>query len=148
MSQGDHRPARSPVVLAAGQGRRYDMGPIQAVFKSDGAETAGAYSISEWRLAPHTTGPGPHRHPEDDVFYVTEGTMSVLVDAHWIDAPAGAFVLVPGGVTHDFENRSDEPAAMLNVTQPGDFERHMPGIVDWFRTHPPGHAAPPAPPPQ
>jgi mannose-6-phosphate isomerase-like protein (cupin superfamily) len=116
------------------------MGPIQAVFKDDGAETAGAYSISEWRLEPHTTGPGAHHHPEDDVFYVIVGTMSLLVDDRWIDAPTGSFVLIPGGVTHDFENRTDEPAAMLNFSQPGPFEPEMPGIVDWFRDHPPGHA--------
>lgn len=139
MAATDNR--RTPVVLDAGEGRRYDMGPIQAVFKCDGDETAGAYSISEWRLAPHTTGPGAHQHPEDDVFYVTEGTISVLVGNRWVDASAGAFVLIPGGVTHDFENRGDEPAAMLNVSQPGDFEQHMPGIVDWFREHPPGQAS-------
>lgn len=140
MTTVDPPTPRAPVVLAAGEGRRYDMGPIQAVFKSDGAETAGAYSISEWRLAPHTTGPGPHHHPEDDVFYVTAGTMSVFVGDDWIDAPTGSFVLVPGGVTHDFENRGDVPAAMLNVHQPGNFEDHMPGIVDWFGDHPPGYA--------
>ena len=99
--------ARAPVVLDPGAGRRYDMGPIQAVFKADGSETAGGYSISEWWLEPHTTGPGAHSHPEDDVFYVLEGTMSLLVDGRWIDAPAGSFVLVPGGSIHDFENRSD-----------------------------------------
>jgi quercetin dioxygenase-like cupin family protein len=131
---------RASVVLGAGEGRRYDMGRIQAIFKSDGTETAGAYSISEWRLEPHTTGPGAHQHPEDDVFYVTEGTMSVFVEDEWIEATAGSFVLVPGGVIHDFENRGDAPAAMLNVSQPGDFEQHMPGIVEWFRDHPPRYA--------
>ena len=136
----DDRQPRRPVVLAAGEGRRYDMGPIHAVFKSDGDETSGAYSISEWWLEPHTTGPGAHHHPEDDVFYVTEGTMSVLVEDRWIDAPTGSFVLIPGGITHDFENRSDAPAAMLNVSQPGNFEPEMPAIVDWFHDHPPGHA--------
>jgi quercetin dioxygenase-like cupin family protein len=140
MTHGNDHASRRPVILGVGEGRRYDMGPIQATFKSDGSETAGAYSISEWRLEPHTTGPGAHQHPEDDVFYVTEGTMSVLVDDEWIDAPAGSFVLIPGGVTHDFENRSSEPATALNVSQPGDFEQHMPDIVDWFRDHPPGHA--------
>jgi mannose-6-phosphate isomerase-like protein (cupin superfamily) len=45
--------------------------------------------------------------PRTDVFYVIEGTMSFLVDGRWLDAPKGSFVLVPGGVTHDFENRSD-----------------------------------------
>ena len=79
---------RSPVDLAPGEGRSYDMGRIRAVFKADGAETAGRYSISEWWLEPNTTGPGPHSHPEDDVFYVIEGTMSVLVGDRWTDAPA------------------------------------------------------------
>jgi quercetin dioxygenase-like cupin family protein len=109
------------------------MGPLDAVFKADGAETAGAYSISEWWLEPHTKGPGAHSHPEDDVFYVLEGTLSLLVDDRWIDAPRGAFVLVPGGVTHDFENRSDARAGLLNFSTPGPFEPAMPAIAEWFR---------------
>jgi len=116
------------------------MGPLSAVFKADGAETGRQYSISEWWLDPRTKGPGPHSHPEDDVFYVLAGTMSVLVDTEWVDASAGAFVLVPGNVTHDFENRGSEPAGMLNVSAPGDFEQHMPGIAQWFRDRAPGDA--------
>ena len=131
---------RRPVVRGPGEGRAYPMGRISAVFKADGDETAGRYSISEWWLEPHTTGPGAHSHPVDDVFVVLEGTMSFLVDDEWTAAPAGSFVLVPGGVTHDFENRSDERAGMLNVSAPGDFEPHMAGISAWFLEHPPGHA--------
>jgi mannose-6-phosphate isomerase-like protein (cupin superfamily) len=116
------------------------MGRIAAVFKADDAETAGRYAISEWWLDPHTQGPGPHAHPEDDVFYVLEGTMSFLVDAQWSDASKGAFVLVPGGTTHDFENRGDVRAGVLNFSVPGGFEPHMPGIVEWFAQHPPGRA--------
>lgn len=116
------------------------MGRIAAVFKADGAETGGKYSISEWRLQPHCTGPGAHSHEEDDIFYVIEGTMSILLGDRWIEAPRGAFVLVPGGTTHDFENRSDQPAAVLNFGAPGDFEPEMPGIVAWFRDNPPGDA--------
>jgi mannose-6-phosphate isomerase-like protein (cupin superfamily) len=37
---------------------------------------------------------------------VLEGTMSILLDDRWIEAPAGSFVLAPAGTTHDFENRS------------------------------------------
>ena len=131
---------RNAVVLAPGEGRAYPMGRIGAVFKADGAETASRYSISEWWLEPHTQGPGAHAHPEDDVFYVIEGTMSFLVDDAWIDAPHGSFVLVPGGATHDFENRGDARAGVLNLSIPGDFEQHMPGIVEWFVEHPPGNA--------
>ena len=138
----DDRADRSAVVLGPDDGRRYDMGRITAVFKADGAETSGGYSISEWWLEPHTTGPGPHSHPEDDTFYVLEGTMSVLVGDRWVEAPKGAFVLIPGGTTHDFENRSAARAGVLNVSHPGDFEQRMPAIVGWFADHPAGDTAP------
>ena len=131
---------RRPIVLPPDGGRRYDMPGIRATFKADGAETAAAYSISTWRLEPHRTGPGAHSHPEDDVFLVTEGVMSLLVGGEWVDAPVGTFVLVPGGVTHDFENRGDRPATVLTISTPGPFEPHMPGIVEWYAEHPPSYA--------
>lgn len=131
-------PARAPVVLHAGQGREYAMGRIAAVFKADGEETRGKYSISEWWLEPKTKGPGAHSHPEDDIFYVIEGTMSVLVGEAWVHAERGAFVLIPGGVTHDFENRGHVRAGVLNLSIPGAFEPNMPGIAEWFAQHPPG----------
>jgi mannose-6-phosphate isomerase-like protein (cupin superfamily) len=128
------------VVLGPGEGRAYPMGRLSAVFKADGAETEQRYSISEWWLGPHTKGPGPHSHPEDDVFYVLAGTMSVMVGTEWTEASAGSFVLVPGNVTHDFENRGSERAGMLNVSAPGDFEQQMPGIAQWFRERSPEDA--------
>lgn len=134
-----NHPTRQPIVLAPGQGRQYPMGRISAVFKADGDETAQNYSISEWWLEANTKGPGAHAHPEDDVFFVIEGTMSLLVGDEWIDAPTGSFVLVPGGVTHDFENRSDRRAGVLNFS-PSVFEPEMEGIARWFADHPPGNA--------
>ena len=111
---------RLPVVLGPGEGRSYPMGRISAVFKADGAETEQRYSISVWWLDPHTKGPGAHSHPEDDVFYVLAGTMSVRVGDEWTDAPTGSFVLVPGNRIHDFENRGSERAGMLNISAPGN----------------------------
>jgi mannose-6-phosphate isomerase-like protein (cupin superfamily) len=131
---------RQPVVLAPGEGRAYPMGRISAVFKADEAETDSKYSVSEWWLDPHTQGPGAHAHPEDDIFYVIEGTMSILVGERWVDATRGAFVLIPGGTTHDFENRSDALAGVLNFSAPGAFEPAMPGIAEWFAQHPPQDA--------
>jgi mannose-6-phosphate isomerase-like protein (cupin superfamily) len=130
---------RKPIVLSPGGGRDYPMGRIRSIFKADEAETARQYSISEWYLEPNTKGPGPHSHPEDDVFYVIEGTMSVLVGDDWIDAPRGSFVLIPGGVTHDFENRTNERAGILDFTN-GVFEPEMTGIAAWFVENPPGNA--------
>lgn len=132
--------SRSPVFLAPGGGRPYPMGRISALFKADDSETSGAYAVSEWWLEPHTQGPGAHSHPDDDVFYVLEGIMSFLLGERWIEAPRGSFVLAPGGVTHNFENRSSARAGVLNFASPGNFEQHMPDIAEWFAAHPPGHA--------
>ena len=133
--------SRAPIFLPPGEGRDYPMGRLRALFKADGAETAGKYSISEWWLEPRTKGPGAHAHDEDDVFYVLEGTMSFLVGERWIDARKGSFVLAPGGTTHDFENRGDVRAGVLNFSCPGTFEQDMPAIADWFAKNPPGSTA-------
>jgi quercetin dioxygenase-like cupin family protein len=131
---------RKAIVLGPGEGRSYAMGRIDAVFKADGEETAARYSISEWWLEPHTKGPGAHSHPEDDIFYVIAGTMSVLVGDDWTHAQPGSFILIPGGVVHDFENRGDARAGVLNFYAPGAFEPAMPEIAKWFNENPPGDA--------
>jgi quercetin dioxygenase-like cupin family protein len=132
--------SRKAIILGPGEGRSYPMGRIAAVFKADESESESRYSISEWWLEPHTQGPGPHSHPKDDIFYVIEGTMSVLVGEAWTHATRGSFILVPGGVTHDFENRSDTRAGVLNLSIPGSFEAHMPDIAQWFAANPPKDA--------
>jgi mannose-6-phosphate isomerase-like protein (cupin superfamily) len=142
MSDENSASARVGVFLAPGAGRAYPMGRIGAVFKADGRETAGQYSISEWWLDANTQGPGAHSHDEDDVFYVLEGTMSFFLGDHWVDAGKGAFVIAPGGMTHDFENRSTSKAGVLNFSVPGNFENHMPGIAEWFIQNPPKNAVP------
>ena len=128
---------RLPIFRLPGDGRRYAMGRIEALFLADRTETKERYSISQWWLDPHTKGPGAHVHDEDDVFFVIEGTMSFLIGDDWVDAPPGSFVLAPGGTTHDFENRTDSRAGVLNFSVPGGFEDSMPGIARWFGEHPP-----------
>lgn len=128
---------RAAIVLQPGEGRRYALGAMQAVFKADEKETAAAYSISEWWLDPHTPGPGAHSHEaNDDIFYIIEGVVRVLVGERCIDASRGCFVRVPAGVMHDFSNETDERAGLLNFYVPGGFERDMPAIVDWYAKQP------------
>ena len=130
---------REPVMLEPGAGRRYPMGAVSVVFKADGSETAGSYSVLEWWLEPHTQGHHPHNHPPDDVFFVIDGTVSFLVGDQWFDAPVGSFILVPGGVEHAFENRGDAPAGILNISAP-DLEQRIPAMAEWFRQGQPGNS--------
>ncbi|SMH49789.1 cupin domain-containing protein [Mesorhizobium australicum] len=124
-----------PIVLGPTEGRVYEMPDMRAVFKADGEETGERYSVSEWWVKLHGKGPGPHLHAtEDELFYVIAGTMSVMVADAWRDLAAGSFIRIPAGTVHDFENRTTEPAALLNVFM-GAFEHNMPAIVAWYEEH-------------
>lgn len=125
--------AAETIILAPGQGRVYTLGPMTAVFKADENETEAKYSFSEWWLEPHSEGPGAHRHDDQDqVFYVLEGTISMLIGDKWIEAGKGTFIRIARNTTHTFANRTDKKAGMLNFDIPGGFERNLPSMVKWF----------------
>jgi mannose-6-phosphate isomerase-like protein (cupin superfamily) len=125
-------PSTTPIILAPGGGRAYDLGPMRGVFKADGPETKDRYTVSEWAIEPGSAGPGPHHHDaNEEIFFVTEGTMWFLVGERWVEAPKGTFLRIPAGVTHDFENRGDERAVAFNVFIPGGFEAPF---RDWFES--------------
>jgi mannose-6-phosphate isomerase-like protein (cupin superfamily) len=121
--------ARKPLVVPAGQGRAYEMGRMRAIFKADGDETAGRYSISEWWLEPRTRGPGAHAHGDDHIYYVIEGSLSVEVDGRWSVLDQGGYVIIPGGAAHNFENRGAVKAGFISLNTPGGFEERMPDIA-------------------
>lgn len=122
-----------PLILEEGHGRVYNCGTMTAVFKADENETNQKYSISEWWLDPNADGVGAHQHEEnDEVFYVLEGTASILVGEKWIDAKKGTFIRIPAKTIHDFKNKTDQKTGVLNFFIPGGFERNMPEIVKWF----------------
>ena len=128
-----HSLPQGSIVLPPEQGRTYDMGFMRAVFKADGAETDDRYCVSEWWMEPRNTGPGAHHHDDnDEVFYVLEGTASMLIGDQWVDVGKGSFIRIPAGVTHDFENRTDAPMGLLNFSFQAASRIKMPAIVDWF----------------
>ncbi|WP_109677506.1 cupin domain-containing protein [Dyadobacter jejuensis] len=125
------------IFLQPGDGRKYDCGELTAVFKADENETSNRYSISEWWLEPNFGGVGAHQHEHnDEVFYGLEGTVSILVGDNWVEVEKGAFLRIPAQTMHDFQNRTNQKAGLLNFFIPGGFERDMPSIVKWFTDNP------------
>jgi mannose-6-phosphate isomerase-like protein (cupin superfamily) len=131
---------RKALILAPGQGRSYPMGRMRAVFIADTAETDSRYSVSEWWLDPNTKGPGIHAHPEDHVFYVIEGTVSIIIDGELSHAVQGTYALIPGGTPHTFENHGPVRCGFISLNVPGGFELAMPGIAQWLAANPVGDA--------
>lgn len=128
---------KGAIYLPPNGGRSYDLGAMQAIFKADEEETKEKYCISEWWLEPHSQGPGPHSHENNqDIFYILEGSVSFLVGEEWINASKGSFILIPENTKHDFKNQTDSKAGVLNFFIPGGFERNMPSIVKWFKENP------------
>lgn len=132
--------SRAPIVLLPGEGRSYPMGRMQAVFKADGDETQGAYSVSEWWLDPNTGGPHEHAHPEDHVFFVIEGSLALRLGADWRELPQGSYVMIPGGTPHTFENRGSVRTGFISFNTPGGFERQAQPIANWLAENPLGDA--------
>ena len=120
---------RKPIVIGPEQGRVYPMGRLRAVFKADCEETASGYSVSEWWLEPRTRGPSVHAHPEDHIYYVIAGTLSVAVDGAWSHLPSGSYVIIPGGTPHTFENQSSAASGFISFNSPGGFETRMADIA-------------------
>lgn len=88
-------------------------------FQSGRKRNQRKYSISEWWLEPNSDGAGAHQHEDnDEVFYVLEGTTSILIGDKWIDADRGTFIRIPAKTVYDFANRTDKRTGVLNFSFP------------------------------
>ena len=54
-----------------------------------------------------------HKHPGEEIIYVTSGTLEYEIAGEWVTVKAGEVLFVPDGVTHAARNNSGEPAAEL-----------------------------------
>lgn len=60
-------------------------------------------------------GPGPHRHPYDEVQFVRSGRGRYLVDGVAFEAGAGDILVIKAGEVHEFTAIGDEPLVQVDV---------------------------------
>lgn len=90
------------------------------------SQTANQYTCVETALAPKTMGPSPHRHESlDELAFVLDGVLSVMVQDDVYDVPAGGMHWRPRGVVHSFWNATDEPVIFLDMFLNQNFDEYL-----------------------
>ena len=125
-------------VVRPGEGRLIS-GPAggPTTITADTGRTGGAFTFLENVIGPRQ-GPPRHVHRrEDEMWYVLDGNFRFIADDRVFDAPEGAFVFVPRGTAHCFQNLEDRPSRILVMFTPSGMERFFeehavlpPGDVD------------------
>jgi quercetin dioxygenase-like cupin family protein len=109
---------RAPIIWAAGEGdKQAFLGGGLHTWKLLAEDTNGAFFLFEDVMVRGKTTP-LHRHPEaDEMTYVLEGEIIVLVDGKETRVGAGGMSFVPKGVPHAFLVVSDS-ARLLSLHSP------------------------------
>jgi quercetin dioxygenase-like cupin family protein len=96
-------------------------GQLELRFFVDPAQSAGSMTAFELVIPPQARVPVAHHHLEvDELFLVTEGTVTYTVDGERFEMHAGERRFVPRGAVHHFANEHDTLAAQaIVVLTPG-----------------------------
>ncbi|MGB4770089.1 MAG: cupin domain-containing protein [Chitinophagaceae bacterium] len=90
------------------------------------SQTNMQFSCVEFAMAPKKMGPAPHYHRKlDELTYVLEGTVSVLLNDTLHEVPAGGWFLRPRNIEHSFFNGSDKPFRALDMYFNQNFEDYL-----------------------
>lgn len=109
-----------PFALAPDEGIAVEN-PVGGVltFKITSEQSGGRLTALDTVAAPGE-GPPLHVHPddEDELIYVLEGEFRVQLGDELIEAAPGAFVFIPGGTPHTWQNVGDTPARFFACVLP------------------------------
>ncbi|GAB3642819.1 hypothetical protein GCM10027423_34550 [Spirosoma arcticum] len=77
-------------------------------------------------MSPKLMGPAPHLHKDlDELMFVQEGTISILVGEKVYQVEAGGWHLRPHGIVHTFWNATDKPARFIDMFFNQDFDNFL-----------------------
>lgn len=95
--------------------RKADLPFRGSAFRFEGADQ-GDCNVSVFLLdAKPGAGPGPHRHPYDEIQFVQEGRGWWKVDGVEFEGTAGDVFVIKAGEVHEFKNIGDGPLVQIDV---------------------------------
>jgi quercetin dioxygenase-like cupin family protein len=95
-------------------------------------ENNNSYAVLEDNVPP-LGGPPPHRHPDEELFYVLEGDFEFILNDinNPFKALQGSVVHVPSNALHTFKNVGDKPGKLLTILIPGNLVHFFRAISDY-----------------
>lgn len=107
---------KTPKVLAAGEGDRFQMLSHTMTLKVSNRDTQGQWVMYE---ATDTVNNGAplHTHPWEETFYILDGELEVRLGNRTVLAQTGTSIYFPENIAHNF--RIVSPTVRLLVILPG-----------------------------
>ncbi|MBE7177853.1 MAG: cupin domain-containing protein [Mucilaginibacter polytrichastri] len=124
------------ISIKKGAGEKGRVGGMDIVFKLTTEQTDGHMACDEATLQPGFLGAPPHRHQKtDEVCYMLEGALHIMVDGVVTEVSTGDWHLRPKGKVHTFWNPGKVPARFIDIYLPGGHERYMKDLAKLFRNN-------------
>ena len=95
------------------------------------SQTNMQYSCVEFIVGPKQMGPPPHIHKDlDEIMFVLEGTVSIMVEETIYEVKAGGWHLRPHGIVHTFWNATNKPVRYIDMYFNQNFEDFVEELND------------------
>jgi mannose-6-phosphate isomerase-like protein (cupin superfamily) len=112
-----------------------EIGGLGIVWKIEGAEAGGRFSVVHHPLAPHALAAPLHRHTrEDEYSYVLEGTLGALLGDEVVTAGPGTWVFKPRNQWHTFWNAGSTRCEIIEIISPARFENFFRELAEVYAT--------------
>jgi quercetin dioxygenase-like cupin family protein len=74
-------------------------------------------------------GPGPHRHPYDEIQFILDGRARYVVEGSEFEAGAGDILVIKAGEVHSFKVIGDANLVQVDVhVSPRFIQEFLPGV--------------------
>lgn len=126
--------ALAATILPPGAGEMRTAKGVTLTFKVVGADSGGQWLILEYNAPPQLQGPPPHVHKvTTEIFYVLEGSLSLVANGQTSEFGPGGFAYIPPGTAHTFANPHDAPAKYLLMASPAGLENYFAEVMELLK---------------
>ena len=124
---------QQPILSAPNAGDKYGFPGTTFYHRTKSSETNEVFSVIELVTEPRQ-GVATHVHQyEDELVYIIDGEIEVMLGEQKMNAGAGIMALLPRGIPHSFRNVGNRPSRILDVILPGKFDNYFVELGKLYR---------------